>query len=421
MQCVKQLAFQFLLPALGLAMLAAGCVSPQEQAARQAVAGYLVGDYAAAQKLLQPLAKNTDENFVLNNLRLGSTDLVQYDLLDAEAAFLRAYEVINSMGVNNGGRSLGAVLVDEKIKIWKGEPFERAMANFYLGLVYYMEGDYNNARAAFQNALFKLRDYTPDDQSKDVSADKYRQVESNFVLAQYMLARCYQRLGRDDLAHANFQRVTELRPNLSGLANEELNRRSNLLLVIDYGQGPHKETNMDGAVVGFAPKPWQVGPVPHPSVVIDGTMADTSRLAYPLVDLVSLAQDRRWQSIDTIRAVKSVLGTGMLAAGAYELTGRSRSDTEVGLALVAAGLVMKATSQSDVRIWEMLPRSTFAIPLAVPPGTHEVTVEFPGGVRQTWRGLVVPAAGEVTYYFRMHRYGNDQFTWPPATLTGWRD
>ena len=67
--------------------------------------------------------------------------------------------MINSVGVNDGGRTLGAVLVDEKIHIWKGEPFERAMANFYLGLIYYMRGDYDNARGAFENALFKLRDY----------------------------------------------------------------------------------------------------------------------------------------------------------------------------------------------------------------------------------------------------------------------
>ena len=94
---------------------------------------------------------------------------------DAEAGFYRAYEVINSMGVNAGGRSLGAVLVDEKIKVWKGEPFERAMANYYLGLVYYMRHEYDNARGAFENALFKLRDFSGDDDKKG------REVESDFA------------------------------------------------------------------------------------------------------------------------------------------------------------------------------------------------------------------------------------------------
>src|SRR6516164_7749931 len=42
---------------------------------------------------LEPLAEKTDENFVLNNCRLGSAALAEYDLPTAEAAFLRAYEV----------------------------------------------------------------------------------------------------------------------------------------------------------------------------------------------------------------------------------------------------------------------------------------------------------------------------------------
>src|SRR5207247_724125 len=115
-----------------------------------AVADYLVGDYGSALQRLGPLSGKTDENFVLNNLRLGSAALAAYDLDTAEAAFLRAYEVLNSVGVNDGGRTLGAVLISENIRVWRGEPFERAMANFYLGLVYYMRHDYANARAAFE-------------------------------------------------------------------------------------------------------------------------------------------------------------------------------------------------------------------------------------------------------------------------------
>lgn len=400
-------------------ILAGGCMTPEQQAAQRAVASYFAGDYGNAAKLLDPIARNTNEDFVLNNVRLGSSALVQYDLPTAEAAFLRAYEVINSLGVNNGGRSIGAVLVDEKIKIWRGEPFERAMANYYLGLVYYMQGDYSNARGAFENALFKLRDYAGDDKSEP-KADKYRDVESNFILAQYLLGRSHQRLGREDLARANLKRVSDLRPQLAGLADYDFNLRANVLLVIDFGVGPHKATDLDGALVGFAPKPSEVGPVPLPNVLIDGQYAAPPGSAAPLVDLIALAQDRKWQDLDTVRAVKSVLGTGLLAAGAYELGGRHKSDTQVGLALVAAGLLLKATSQADVRGWEMLPRSTFVVPLTVPSGTHDLTVEFPiaGGMRQTFRGVSVPSDGEATFYFRMLRLGDVQVAWPPPTMRG---
>jgi tetratricopeptide (TPR) repeat protein len=382
-------------------MLFAGCVSQDQINAQQAVADYQAGDYRDAKVLLDPLAKKTNEDFALNNLRLGSTSLALYDLPSSQGAFLNAYEVLNSFGVNDGGRTLGAVLVDEKIKIWRGEPFERAMANFYLGLTYYIQGDYNNARAAFENALFKLRDYQSDNDQQDVQADKYKDLDSNFVLAQYMLARCYQRLGRADLSVANFKRVIELRPDLAQLADINLNQQSNVLLIIDSGYGPRKATNGDGAFVGFVPTPEEMGPPPRPIVFVDSTMQNLANLDHPLVDLISLAQDRRWQSIDTIRAVKTILGTGLIAGGAYEaVTAQRGQDAAIGLGLIAAGALLKASSQADTRIWEMLPRNTFAIPLILPPGKHDITVEYPGGTRQTLPGISVGTTGEATYYFR---------------------
>jgi tetratricopeptide (TPR) repeat protein len=400
-------------PAWLLFLFLPGCANQAAQEADRAVADYFVGDFAQAEKRLQPLAAKTDENFVLNNVRLGSAALVTYDLDTAESAFLRAYEVINSVGVNDGGRSLGAVVVSENIKVWKGEPFERAMVNTYLGLVYYMRHDYNNARASFENALFKLRDYG----EGDSKGDQYRQQESNFALAYLMLGKCYQRLDRPEDAKKAFARAVELRPYLAPVADFGRNEKSNVLLVIDYGHGPLKARNIDGAFVGYGPTPREEGPVPPPAVLVDGRPVDTA-VGGPPVDLLALAQDRKWQSIDTIRAVKSVLGTGLIAGGAgYALADR-HANPYVALGLIAGGLALKATSQADLRQWEMLPRTTFVIPLTLPPGKHDVTVEFPNvpGLRQDWHGIEVPAQGEATYYFRTERYNPGPFNWPPPPV-----
>jgi hypothetical protein len=411
-----------LLAVLALAGVVAGCGPSKEQiAANAAVSRYFVGDYRGAIDRLRPISETTNENFVLNNVRLGSAALVEYDLDDAESAFLRAYEVMNSVGVNDGGRSLGAVLVDEKIKIWKGEPFERAMANFYLGLVYYIRHDYANARAAFENALFKLRAY--DEGGK--KSDEYREAESDFALAYLMLARSYQRLGRDADAEKNFQRAVELRKYLEPLADPERNKRSNVLLVVDYGLGPKKGAEFDGSIVAFAPTPQQAGAIPPVRVSVDGRHVSLEGVGRPPVDLLALAQDRKWQSIDTIRAFKSVAGTGLIAGGAgygiYRSAnsnhGISGGDAAITAGLIGAGLLLKATSQADTRQWEMLPRTVFLLPLELPPGRHDIRVEFDDvGIRQEWRQLVVPEQGEATYYFRMQRHNPGPFDWPPPAL-----
>ncbi len=403
--------------------IAPGCQSQQEKIADKAVADYFIGDYAKSARELEPLAKETNENFVLNNLRLGSAALARHDYDNAEAAFLNAYEVINSTGVNDGGRSLGAVLVAEKIKVWKGEPYERAMANLYLGIIYYIRQDYANARGAFENALFKLRDYAEDE--KKAKKDDYRDVESNFGVAAVMLGKCWQKLDREDLARANFQRALEARGGLDAIADYDRNAKANLCIIVESGRSPEKVTDFDGSIVGFSPKPNMVPPPPLARVRVDGQIVTTPQLGRPTMDTVVMAADRRWQSIDTINAVKSGIGTGLLAAGAIEgirgATERGsaqRRDLIAGAALAGAGLLLKATSQADIRQWEALPRSVYVMPLHVTPGTHDIVIDFPAsqGLHQEWRGITVPESGEATYFFRMRRYDTRPHEWPPPAL-----
>ncbi len=389
--------------------VAGGCAPTQQQrAVGAALVDYDTGDFKQAEAALQPLSAETNENYVLNNLRLGSAALAAQNLPEAERAFLRAYEVINATGVNDPARSAVAVIFDEKVKVFKGEPFERAMANFYLGLVYYIRHDYDNARAAFENSLFKLRDYD----SNDPNSANSRQQESNFALSILMLGRTFQRLGREDLARANFERVRQLRPDLDALADYDLEAKSNLLLVVDVGFAPEKVKDFDGSIVGYQPTPYTAGPIPRVRVDLDGQPVRTNDVRPP-IDLVAMAADRKWQSIDTLRAVKSGIGTGLLAAGGIvgvsSLNDRNPRGDQLAVAagLLAAGLFAKVTSQADTRRWEMLPRTTLLIPLVVEPGTHDVTVDFPAvpGLRQTLRGLTVPAEGEATQYVRVLRNG----------------
>ncbi|GIW75082.1 MAG: hypothetical protein KatS3mg104_0145 [Phycisphaerae bacterium] len=386
-----------------------------------AVRDYFDGDFARAMQKLQNLAQTTDENYVLNNLRLGSVALTSYELNESENAFLRAWEVINAGGVNSGARSVAAVWIDEKLKIWKGEPYERALASFYLGLVYYIQRDYNNARAAFENALFKLRDYAdPEKKSND-----YTEQESTFVLAHLMLGRTYLRLGRDDLARESFEKARQLQPRLARLAEPSVHTDSNVLLVVDFGYGPKKVTDYDGTIVGFAPTPESAGRLPTPRVIVDGQDYPLGSLGEPTIDTLVMALDRRWQSIDTIRTVKTTVGTGLIAAGAgYGVYKGAKGnfdvqDAAIVAGLIATGAILKATSQADTRQWEMVPRTVYLLPLRLPPGRHDITVQFPemSHLQQQWMGLVASDREEYTYYMRMNRWWPGPWYWPPKTFS----
>src|SRR5688500_15565083 len=126
-----KLSTRLLLPTLllSLAPLAACNGSAPSRAASQAISLYQVGQFQAAAATMARETVKKDENFVLNNCRYGSAALAAGDLTAAENAFMAAYEVINGVNTNDGGRTMGATLVFEGVKVWKGEPFERAMAH----------------------------------------------------------------------------------------------------------------------------------------------------------------------------------------------------------------------------------------------------------------------------------------------------
>jgi tetratricopeptide (TPR) repeat protein len=379
-----------------------GC-NQTPRSARDAIVLYQVGNYAQAAAELKPATAKLDENYVLNNCRYGSCALGAGQFDEAEAAFYSAYKVINSSNTNDAGRQLSATIVYEGVKVWKGEPFEQAMADYYLGVLYLMKHDYGNARAAFQNSLFSLWE------SADKDDKEHRQRrESRFALGYFGLGLCNLRLARADLAEQNFEKAQDCDRNLAPLIAEVKKPGVNGLVIVDAGLGPLKKAHgWYNEEVYFAPTPAQAGPVFQPLVAVDGRAVTRQDVAYNTVDTLAMAQDRLWMDIDTVKKVKAVVGTGAMAAGvgmaAYGAHERDEGFVIAGLATAALGAGLAASSQSDVRYWEMLPRTVYIIPVALPPGEHDVTVQvgpWHNAVHMVQQPPQPGVTADAVFYFR---------------------
>lgn len=409
---MTQLRFPILCIMLLGAVALGGCNSTPAPVTNALVL-YDSGNYTAAAAELKPLASQKTENFVLNSCRYGSCALAAGELSDAEQAFMQAYEVINGVNTNDGGRTLGATLVFEGVKVWKGEPFERAMAHYYLGLINLIKTppDYENARAAFRNSLFKLRAYAVDKKGEP-EADQYQAFESNFALGFFGLGYAYLRdvTVPDHLAQAkaNFDMAVKLQPTLADVVDQVMNPDTNTLLFVDYGSGPKRSPkgwyNEESA---FGPTPAEAGPIPPAALFVDGQQRPIpSRTS--MVDTLAMAQDQKWQDIDTIRKTKAVIGTGAMAAGAgVTAYGADRGDAGTALAgvgIMALGAALAASSQADLRYWEFLPRTVYVIPAHIDPGTHNVQVNVNGHVSPPFNATIrpkVPNGPDTVLYLRI--------------------
>ena len=108
-------------------------------------------DYATAETVFAEKAGKVDKDYVLHNLALLSAAIHAGDWETAEQAGLNAHGVM--FGYGGGDRGVASLISAEAIKVFKGEPFEKAMASIYLGILYFNRGDYDNARAAFGKAV----------------------------------------------------------------------------------------------------------------------------------------------------------------------------------------------------------------------------------------------------------------------------
>jgi len=140
------------------------------------------------------------------------SEFVQYSMCEVTAAALGGrYEHANTVGKHaymavkkyvDAGAETRAAWGNEAIKFFKGEPHERAMLCFYIGLMCYIEGDYNNARIFFAQSLHSTA--TRDEDMADFRED--------FRLGHYWLGRAFLRLGQADNARIAFGKAAVSRP-----------------------------------------------------------------------------------------------------------------------------------------------------------------------------------------------------------------
>ncbi|MBK7404236.1 MAG: hypothetical protein IPJ41_06280 [Phycisphaerales bacterium] len=304
----------------------------------------------------------------------------------AESDFEVVFDTLRTQGLN-ADRTTESIFVNEQgTRIWKGEPFEQAMAYMAIAEADASRGDWGNARASAENALFHLRDYSA------TSGDdiRYTSVESTFALGYLIHGVAALEMQRREEAEESLAKAAASRPELGPLTRTLLDGAYDTILVIDYGLGPRREAVGDGGV-GVAYFPRTQSDDAEARVEAGGR-----GWGYPLAcDVNAMSRDERWQSLESIRRFKQGLGQAMMLGGAVlASTGGTRGDDDVarlaaGVGLLALGAIAQANSQADTRHNELLPQRVYvaAFDLDGWQGPVRVAIDGHPGGRMTLHGL----------------------------------
>lgn len=305
---------------------------------------------------LQPFFKalyiEGEHNAVLNFDYLGLAALETGHYGIAARAFDAAITRIEAIYANNpSAQRAKSIFAAEKVKDFKGEPYERAMTYFYRGLLYVRAGDYENARASFLAA---------EEQSMMSESESY---QDTFGLMDFLAGWASHCDGDDTRADDLGARAAKVQPTPFASLSDKVNYVS----LVDVGVGPVKyATGKYGQKLSF--RPATSGPIP--TVNINSSNA-TIGSTYLGANIDYQAMTRGGRPIDAIlhgkaiwkgttQTASSVLtNAGAVAAveGALTGNGNLQEGGEIGWAVgLVGGLFSRAmTAKADTRAWSSLP------------------------------------------------------------------
>ncbi len=300
----------------------------------------------------------------LNLLALAALEVTRHDIAE-KALDQSTARILRIYADDPNAAKAKSLWSAEGVKDFKGEPYERAMAFYYRGLLYLREGDFQNARAAFLQS---------DLQNAMGQTEKY---DRSFALPTYLAAwasACDGDAQRADELLAAMQKYA-IDPYFK-LAHPSFPRH---ITLFDRGIGPEKVTLGDAKnILSFFPQPdvsqgVQVNYARPPAEAArQGVAANLDWLALtrggrPIQGLL----DGKVQFKETTAALSDISSSVASAAlyGSLSTLGSDKLSVAKNLGMLGAGasligsfasLASRSTkTEADTRYWGSLPKYVF--------------------------------------------------------------
>jgi hypothetical protein len=379
--------------ATGLALavvcaVGAACASAPDRATSSRVSA---GELGEARRLaFERTTKGKADERALDLMRLVFVTMADGYPASAEVPANELFDLLRRQGLN-ADRTLAATVINEDLKRWKGEPFEQAMAYAQIAAQKLARGDWGNARAAASGSLFLLKSFGDASLTREELAQRaadraakgegdyldngYQPVETDFALGYALHGIASLAMGREEEASDNLRRAADIVPAWGPAVERMLARDFDTVLIVEFGDGPERVlTGMDGAIAEWAQRTAS-GPEALAVRIGDG---ETERFAW-VEDTNRMARDHRWGGLSDVRAAKSVLGQGLMAAGTgFAIASDEDELRYMGLGLILAGLVARAGAHADPRFCEVLPQRVYIVPVTVGSAGGPAMVQVDG-------------------------------------------
>ena len=258
---------------------------------------------------------------------------------------------------------------EEGSKDFKGEPYERALAFYYRGLLDLMAADYDNAGASFRGG-----------QLQDAFAEE-AQNRSDFAILSFLEGWCGQRMARGDTDQQGYADYLKLRPGAALPKPED-----NLLVLIETGYGPRKRAdNIEGNSLQYHPNQRStekraqivVGAMRIPLTKAEDIYWQAATRGGRPIDRIIDGKLQFRQGADTVGGVMT--GLASVASEYAPIFDSNIGGAVAGVAAVGAAaqlLSFSTKTRADARYWNNLPEGMHVLTARLPAGVTALQIEF---------------------------------------------
>ena len=317
---------------------------------------------------------------VLFDYRLGVSALRAGRFDEAKARFDDAIARIGGIITNDAQAERARGLFSaEKVKTFIGEPYERVMAYYYRGILYWRDGERDNARACFRSG--QVIDSDPRPGHENYAAD--------YVLLDYLEGLASAKLaadGSDAIARAQAHTAGKI-------PLPPVNAAANVLVFAEYGYGPRKfaggqygeqlRFHVDDSPTRSARLVLDGGRKIVPLPVYDDLGFQATTRGGRVMDHI-LGNKAQFKATANAAADVALVGSAIASEQAQRRDRRGRDDGDSTVAAVGLGIlgvigkIASSATQTtaDTRQWDNLPQRLSFAAIALLPGEHEGKIEF---------------------------------------------
>lgn len=394
--------------ALALAVLG-GCASYSSNIAGPRAALHR-GDYSAAIRSIEDLANKRDNDELLYLMDLGIAYHAAGQYPKAIEAFQKAEKIGDALNYTSVTEEVGTVILNDDVKKYRGEDFERILINVYLALDFTLLGRWDEALVECRRINHRM------DQFK---AKNTRHFQYN-SFAKYLAATLFEARGEWNDALVDYRQLAAspyasfsylggplLRTAARLRADEEVERYrkqfpgvrdlnppgyGDVFVVFEQGKGPYKVPSYHNSLVPmFIRSPYfGTGGV----LRVEGAAVQAS--TQTLFDIEDVAIKELQESAAGIAAKKigGIVAKQAIGHGVAKATG----DKNLG---AMTAIFLHAIDKADTRSWSTLPARLQVARLALPAGSYSLVLDLqttrgPRPAVKRWTAVPVKA-GKVTF------------------------